>query len=114
MSTLITCPSCSSQFEPTDAIAQSIEKEMRNKMEVEWRKRMDTIKAEKQQLENEIKSKQQTMQVEMRESEIEAAIQQNALAELQRKLNSAGMHLLSPGAGPGMRQPFSMKMPCYC
>ncbi|RYF96009.1 MAG: HlyD family efflux transporter periplasmic adaptor subunit, partial [Chitinophagaceae bacterium] len=50
---------------------------------------LKVARLEKQQLENEIKSKQQTMQVEMRESEIEAAIQQNALAELQRKLNNA-------------------------
>jgi HlyD family secretion protein len=46
---------------------------------------------EKQQLENEIKSKQQTMQVEMRESEIAAAIQQNALHELERKLQAANI-----------------------
>jgi HlyD family secretion protein len=50
---------------------------------------LKVAKLEKQQLENEIKSKQQTMQVEMRESEIAAAIQQNAFAELQRKLNNA-------------------------
>lgn len=41
---------------------------------------------EKQQLENEIKSKQQTMQVEMREAGIAAAIQQSAMNELARKL----------------------------
>jgi HlyD family secretion protein len=41
---------------------------------------------EKKQLENEIKSKQQTMQVEEKEAEIAAAIQQNDLKELERKL----------------------------
>ncbi|MET0242937.1 MAG: HlyD family efflux transporter periplasmic adaptor subunit [Flavitalea sp.] len=50
---------------------------------------LKVAKLEKQQLENEIKNKQQTMQVEMRESEIEAAIQQNSLAELKRKFNNA-------------------------
>lgn len=44
---------------------------------------------EKQQLENEIKSKQQTMQVEIRESEIAAEIQQKDLSELERKLKLA-------------------------
>ncbi|CAL1518979.1 HlyD family efflux transporter periplasmic adaptor subunit [Chitinophaga sp. MM2321] len=44
---------------------------------------------EKKQLENEITSKQQTMQVEMRESEIAAQIQQNDLRELERKLQQA-------------------------
>jgi HlyD family secretion protein len=46
---------------------------------------------EKQQLENEIKSKQQTMQVEMRESEIEAQIQQSDLSDLERKLRLANI-----------------------
>src|SRR5882762_865347 len=44
---------------------------------------------EKQQLENEIKSKQQTMQVEMKEAAIAAAIQANDLRELERKLQLA-------------------------
>lgn len=46
---------------------------------------------EKQQLENEIKSKQQTMQVEMREAGIAAAIQENNLKELLRKLQLANI-----------------------
>jgi HlyD family secretion protein len=46
---------------------------------------------EKKQLENEIKSKQQTMQVEEKEAEIAAAIQQNDLTELQRKLRLANV-----------------------
>jgi HlyD family secretion protein len=46
---------------------------------------------EKKQLENEIKSKQQTMQVEVKEAEIAAAIQQNDLSELERKLKLANV-----------------------
>ena len=46
---------------------------------------------EKQQLENEIKTKQQTMQVEMKEAEIAAAIQENDLQELERKLKLANI-----------------------
>lgn len=46
---------------------------------------------EKKQLENEIKNKQQTMQVEMRETEIDAAIQENAMNELERKLEQANI-----------------------
>src|SRR4051812_7997531 len=46
---------------------------------------------EKKQLENEIKSKQQTMKVDIRESEIAAQIQQTDLAELQRKLQQANI-----------------------
>ncbi len=50
---------------------------------------LKVAKLEKQQLENEIKSKQQTMQVEMKEAAIAAAIQGNELHELERKLQLA-------------------------
>ena len=50
---------------------------------------LKVAKLEKQQLENEIKSKQQTMLVEMKEAEIAAAIQANDLHELERKLQLA-------------------------
>lgn len=46
---------------------------------------------EKKQIENEIKSKQKTMLLEEKEAEIAAAIQQNDLNELQRKLNLANV-----------------------
>jgi len=45
---------------------------------------LKVARLEKNQLENEIKNKQQTMQVEMRESEIAAAIQENELHELEK------------------------------
>lgn len=46
---------------------------------------------EKKQLENEIKSKQQTMQIEIKEAEIALAIQENDQRELQRKLQLANI-----------------------
>ncbi|WPU92302.1 HlyD family efflux transporter periplasmic adaptor subunit [Mucilaginibacter sabulilitoris] len=46
---------------------------------------------EKKQLENEIKNKQQTMRIEIKEAQIAAAIQENDLNELQRKLNLANI-----------------------
>lgn len=46
---------------------------------------------EKKQLENEIRNKQQTMQADMRESEIAADIQQNELQVLERKLTLANI-----------------------
>lgn len=52
---------------------------------------------EKKQLENEITSKQQTMRVEMRESEIDAEIQQNDLYDLERKLRLANIVASRPG-----------------
>lgn len=52
---------------------------------------LKVARLEKEQLENEIKSKQQTMQVEMRESEIAMAIQQQELQGLRSKLNKASI-----------------------
>ena len=46
---------------------------------------------EKQQLENEIKSKQQTMQLEIREAELAADVEENNLHDLERKLNAANI-----------------------
>ena len=50
---------------------------------------LKVARLEKQQLENEIKNKQQTMRVDIRESQIAAAIQENELRELGRKLDQA-------------------------
>lgn len=52
---------------------------------------------EKLQLENEIKSKQQTMKIEIREAEIALAIQRNDLDALKRKLNLADLIATRPG-----------------
>jgi HlyD family secretion protein len=52
---------------------------------------LKVARLEKAQLENEIKSKQQTMQVEAREAVIAAQIQENDLLELERKLKLANV-----------------------
>ncbi|WP_316847223.1 efflux RND transporter periplasmic adaptor subunit [Pedobacter psychrodurus] len=52
---------------------------------------------EKLQLENEIKSKQQTMKIEIREAEIALAIQRNDLNALKRKLDLAEVIATRPG-----------------
>jgi HlyD family secretion protein len=58
---------------------------------------LKVAKLEKQQLENEIKSKQQTMEVEMKEAEIAADIQENDQKELERKLQLANIVASRPG-----------------
>jgi hypothetical protein len=50
MGTSITCPNCRHQFVMEDAFAADIEKEMRGKMETEWRKRVDALQSEKNEL----------------------------------------------------------------
>lgn len=52
---------------------------------------LKVARLEKQQLENEIKSKQQSMQVEMKEASIAADIQANDLQALNRKLQLANI-----------------------
>ncbi|MGN7723570.1 efflux RND transporter periplasmic adaptor subunit [Chitinophaga sp. 22620] len=52
---------------------------------------LKVARLEKVQLENEIRNKQQSMKVEMRESEISAAIQAQELKELKRKLDQASV-----------------------
>jgi HlyD family secretion protein len=52
---------------------------------------------EKKQLENEVRSKQKTMQVEIRELELVAAVQEEDLKELGRKLQLANVVATRPG-----------------
>ena len=52
---------------------------------------------EKKQLENAIKNKQQTMQLEIKEAEIAASIQENDLSALQKKLALANIVATRPG-----------------
>jgi HlyD family secretion protein len=52
---------------------------------------LKVAKLEKAQLENEIKNKQQTMRVDIREAEIAAAIEQNSLQEIGRMLQQANI-----------------------
>lgn len=52
---------------------------------------LKVARLEKEQLENEIKNKQKTMQLEMKEAEIAASIQQNNVHELERKLQLANI-----------------------
>ncbi|WP_119079076.1 DUF2130 domain-containing protein [Chitinophaga alhagiae] len=51
MGTSITCPNCKHLFVMEDAIAADIEKEMRAKMAVEWRKQQDGLQVQKQEVE---------------------------------------------------------------
>ena len=58
---------------------------------------LKVAKLEKLQLENEIKSKQQTMKIEIREAEISLAIQRKDLDALKRKLDLADVIATRPG-----------------
>lgn len=92
MATLITCPTCSAQFEPSGAFAQSIEKEMRMKLEVEWNKRKEALAAERQLLDKraqDLQQLQEQQEAELRKrvdaacAEREVVIAQNLRQQIQ-------------------------------
>ncbi|WP_254640206.1 DUF2130 domain-containing protein [Chitinophaga sp. GbtcB8] len=65
-----------------DAFAADIEKEMRGKMETEWRKRMEGLQAEKQQL------VQQRQQIELQKQAQEEELNKRLLAEKEKMQES--------------------------
>ncbi|SEN95026.1 hypothetical protein SAMN04488505_11912 [Chitinophaga rupis] len=65
-----------------DAFAADIEKEMRGKMETEWRKRMEGLQAEKQQL------VQQRQQIELQKQAQEEELNRRLLAEKEKMQES--------------------------
>ncbi|MRG45896.1 DUF2130 domain-containing protein [Chitinophaga sp. SYP-B3965] len=67
MGTSITCPNCKHQFVMEDAFAADIEREMRGKLETEWRKRMEALQAQK----NEVEQQRQQIQQEKQQQEEE-------------------------------------------
>jgi HlyD family secretion protein len=58
---------------------------------------LKVARLEKQQLENEVRSKQKTMQLEIRDLELVAAVQEEDLKELGRKLQLANVVATRPG-----------------
>lgn len=78
MGTSITCPSCKHQFVMEDAFAADIERDMRGKMEIEWRKRLDALQAEK----NQVASLRQ--QIEQQKNQQEEELQKRLTAERAR------------------------------
>ncbi|WP_295117913.1 DUF2130 domain-containing protein [uncultured Chitinophaga sp.] len=79
MGTSITCPNCKHQFVMEDAFAADIEKEMRGKMEAEWRRRTDALNLEKQQL------AQRTQQLEQERIKQTEDYDRRIQAELQQE-----------------------------
>src|SRR5215213_4134573 len=71
MSANVKCPSCGSEFEPTDLIREEIEKELRSKAE-EWRK-----KKEKEFAEEKVRLQQQ----------LEDNLRKNITADFETKLH---------------------------
>jgi hypothetical protein len=89
MGTSITCPNCKHQFVMEDAFAADIEKEMRGKLETEWRKRMEGLQQEKQQvvqLRQQVELQKQAQEEELHKRLLkEKEIMQETLSENIRK-----------------------------
>ncbi|MBC9932389.1 DUF2130 domain-containing protein [Chitinophaga qingshengii] len=85
MGTSITCPNCRHQFVMEDAFAADIEKEMRGKMESEWRRRLDSLQAEKNSLLSEkTRMAQERQQIETLRQQQEQEVAQRVQAEKKR------------------------------
>ncbi|NLR81625.1 DUF2130 domain-containing protein [Chitinophaga eiseniae] len=85
MGTSITCPSCRHQFVMEDAFAADIEKEMRGKMEGEWRKRLKALQEEKDTLQSEKdRMTQERRQIDLLKQQQEEEVTKRVLAEKKR------------------------------
>lgn len=94
MGTSITCPNCRHQFVMEDAFAADIEKEMRGKMESEWRKRLDSLQAEKNSLLTEKnRMVQERQQIETLRQQQEQEVAQRLQAEKKRLQESLAEEL---------------------
>ncbi|NLR66191.1 DUF2130 domain-containing protein [Chitinophaga varians] len=94
MGTSITCPNCRHQFVMEDAFAADIEKEMRGKMESEWRKRLDSLQAEKTSLQTEKnRMAQERQQIEILRQQQEQEVIQRVQSEKKRLQESLAEEL---------------------
>ncbi|MBC9912106.1 DUF2130 domain-containing protein [Chitinophaga varians] len=94
MGTSITCPNCRHQFVMEDAFAADIEKEMRGKMESEWRKRLDSLQAEKNGLLTEKnRMAQERQQIEQLRQQQEQEVIQRVQSEKKRLQESLSEEL---------------------
>jgi len=79
MSTKITCPSCNNQFEPTDALRDEIQKELRNQM-MDWQKKKEEEYTKKES--------QYQQQLEQLKSQQEKEFQEKIAAERHKLAES--------------------------
>lgn len=86
MGTSITCPNCKHQFVMEDAFAADIEREMRGKMETEWRKRMEALQSQKNEME------QQRQQIQLERQQVSQEKQQQE-EELNKRLQAERIKL---------------------
>lgn len=86
MGTTITCPSCKHEFVMEDAIAADIQKEMRAKMAVEWRKQQEGLQAQK----NEVEQQRQQIALEKQKVLDERRLQEE---ELNKRLQAEKIKL---------------------
>jgi hypothetical protein len=88
MSTKITCPSCNSSFEPTDALRDEIQKQLRSKM-VSWQKEKEEEYQKKeegfqQQLEAQKRQQEKALQQKIEEERKKLA--ENIKEEISKKI----------------------------
>jgi hypothetical protein len=89
MSTKITCPSCNSSFEPTDALRDEIQKQLRSKM-VSWQKEKEEEYQKKEegfQLQLEEQKRQQEKALQQKIEEERKKLAENIKEEISKKIS---------------------------
>lgn len=89
MSTKITCPSCNTQFEPTDALRDEIQKQLRSKM-VSWQKEKEEEYQKKEegfQLQLEEQKRQQEKALQQKIEEERKKLAENIKEEISKKIS---------------------------
>jgi len=89
MSTIVVCPNCKSEFEPTAAIAQSVKDELKKEYNQKWleleRQKDEQFKQEKQQLLKQQQDKEQQWQEQQQDLAKKADEEKKALTAQIRK-----------------------------
>jgi hypothetical protein len=97
MSTIVVCPNCKTEFEPTAAIAQSVKDELKKEYNQKWvdleRQKDEQFKLEKQQIlkqqqEKELQWQQQQQELEKKASEDRKALETQLKKELEQKVGA--------------------------
>lgn len=103
MSTTIKCPNCSHQFEPTDALAQSIEEQLKKEFNEKWQTLSKKREEEYVQKEQKLKQAEALL---LQEKESQAKLYKEKLEEQRKKMEEE----LAENIAKQVQQDFEIKL----
>lgn len=89
MSTTIICPNCNTQFEPTEALAQTIREEMRKEFNQKWTKEVKEKETAFQQRELQLQQEKEQMKAQKEAQEMELGKKMDAYKKIMETELSA-------------------------